>query len=332
MAGNMYDFDELAAFDNVMTSGSLTHSARKLGLAKSTLSRRITQLERRLGQPLLRRQSNRLLPTEAGQAFHDYCRQILELAERGRQALDELKEEISGELQLAIHSDLARGWLTARLKQFLQRHPAVQLTLRSCSAPPTEADSQAVTVWLGDTTGSELHQEVLGWLSRGVYGQPDYLAQRDCPRHPRDLARHDWVDLLGETEQGVTFIHPQEGEFRLQPPTSRLRVDQQALHVDAIASGHGLGLLPDWLAAAQKHTQPGSLTRCLTEWHVAPTPVTLLYPYGPQPRRLCELLTFLRQAVPTEWAAQPEIALNSETGAATTAVAPYATQRCTPAL
>lgn len=327
----MYDFDELAAFDSVMTSGSLTHSARKLGLAKSTLSRRITQLERRLGQPLLRRQSNRLLPTEAGQAFHVYCRQMLELAAKGRQALDELQAEISGELQLAIHSDLARGWLTSRLKQFLQRHPAVQLTLRTCSTPPIEANSQAVTVWLGDTTGSELHQEVLGWLSRGVYGQPAYLAQHDYPRHPHDLARHAWIDLLGETEQDVTLTHPQEGELCLQAPPSRLRVDQQALHIDVIAKGHGLGLLPDWLATGQERAQPGSLMRCLSEWHAAPMPVTLLYPYGPQPRRLSELLTFLRQAVPTEWAAEPEMTLDGEADAATAAVALCATQRCTPA-
>ena len=51
----MYDFDELAAFADVMTTGSLTRSAQKLGLAKSTLSRRISQLEARLNQPLLRR-------------------------------------------------------------------------------------------------------------------------------------------------------------------------------------------------------------------------------------------------------------------------------------
>ncbi|MCA1771842.1 MAG: LysR family transcriptional regulator, partial [Halomonas sp.] len=62
----MHDFDELKAFAEVMASGSLTRSAHKLGLAKSTLSRRISHLEARLDQPLLRRQANRLLPTEAG--------------------------------------------------------------------------------------------------------------------------------------------------------------------------------------------------------------------------------------------------------------------------
>ena len=65
VAPTMYDFDELAAFADVMTTGSLTRSAQKLGLAKSTLSRRISQLEARLNQPLLRRQANRLIPTEA---------------------------------------------------------------------------------------------------------------------------------------------------------------------------------------------------------------------------------------------------------------------------
>lgn len=302
----MHDFDELAAFDTVMTLGSLTQSARKLGLAKSTLSRRIAQLERRLGQSLLRRQSNRLLPTEAGELFHVYCRQILELAEQGRQALQELSEEVSGDVQLVTHYALARSWLAARLAEFMQRYPRILVTLKTCSAPPMDAENTGVTVWLGQVGETKLHQETLGWLSRGLYAHPDYLARRGQPQHPAELAQHAWIDLLGETDQGLTLIHPHQGEFCFQPPGSRLRVDQQILHVDAIADGHGLGIMPDWLAAERKRAHPDSLTRCLPEWSAPPVPVTLLYPYGPRPRRLSALLSFLQQRTPEEWAKGPD--------------------------
>ena len=300
----MYHIDELVAFDTIMSLGSLTRSAGQLGLAKSTLSRRIAHLEQQLGQPLLRRQSNRLLPTEAGQVFHRYCRQILELAEQGHQALDELQDEISGELHLAIHSELGPGWLTPRLGQFLQRYPAVRLMLSTCSTPPIEADSQGVSVWLGSACDSDQRQEVLGRLSCGIYGHPAYFVQHGYPRHPRDLARHAWLGLAGTCEQGVTLKHAEHDSFCFQPAGSRLRSDHSILHGDAIAAGYGLGLLPDWLAAARERAHPGSLMRCLDEWQVPSMPVTLLYPYGAQPRRLTALLAFLRQAVPAAWATE----------------------------
>lgn len=316
----MYNIDELVAFDTVMSLGSLTRSARQLGLAKSTLSRRIAHLEQQLGQPLLRRQSNRLLPTEAGQVFHRYCGQILELAAQGHQALDKLQDEISGELQLAIHSELGSSWLTPRLGQFLQSYPAVRLMLNTCSTPPVEADSQGVSVWLGSACDSEQRQEVLGWLSCSIYGHPAYVTQHGCPRHPRDLAQHAWLSLAGTCEQEVTLKHAEHDSFCFQPADSRLRSNHSTLHGDAIAAGYGLGLLPDWLAAARERAQPGSLMRCLDEWHAPLIPVTLLYPYGSQPRRLTALLAFLRQAIPPAWSAtQP---------CPSDAVALHATQRC----
>ncbi|EWG98870.1 LysR family transcriptional regulator [Halomonas sp. BC04] len=297
----MYDLDELLAFDHVMRSGSLTRTARTLDLAKSTLSRRISQLERQLGQPLLRRQSNRLLPTEAGQLFHGYCHQILELAEQGRQALDELSDEVSGELHVVAHNALARSWLSRLLAAFMDGHPGIRLTLQTGNTPPLSADSQALTVWLGEVPGGELRQEVLGWLDRGLYGHPDYFTRYGDPQHPHELARHAWIDLLGETEQGLTLTHPAQGAFRFQPPNSRFRVDQHMLHGDAIARGHGLGMMPEWLATLRERAHPGSLVRCLPEWRAAPVPVTLLYAFGPRPRRVSALLDYLRQSTPPEW-------------------------------
>lgn len=314
----MYDLDDILAFDHVMRSGSLTRSAAALGLAKSTLSRRIAQLERHVGQPLLRRQSNRLLPTEAGQVFHGYCTKMLALAEQGQQALEELSQDISGELQVASHGALARSWLASRLAQFMAHHPDVRVTLQTCTAPPLAAASQPVTLWLGEVDGSELRQEVVGWLSRSLYGHPDYFARHGHPRHPRELTRHAWIDLLGETEQGLTLHHPQKGEFGFQPPESRFRVDQQTLHGDAIARGHGLGVMPDWLANARERAHPGTLERCLAEWHAPPLPVVLLYPYGPRPRRLSALLAFLRQATPDEWQPSREPGVSATRGEANT--------------
>ncbi|MGO2132290.1 MAG: LysR family transcriptional regulator [Halomonas sp.] len=298
----MHDFDELAAFDAIMTSGSLTRSAREIGLAKSTLSRRIAQLEARLGQTLLRRQANRLIPTEAGLVYHDYCCQILSLASQSREALADLSEAVRGRLTLEVHCSLARSWAAKVVETFLASHPEVELTLQVREHPECSPESQCAQVWLGELPSNiSLRAEPLGQLSQRLYASPDYLTRHRTPAHPEELAHHPWIDLLGTTHEGLTLHHPEQGRFCFRPPRSRLCVDLPMLQVDAIVRSQGIGVLPDWIVAKREDHHPGELVPCLTEWRPTPLAVTLLSPYGQHSRRLDALLDALRQAVPTAW-------------------------------
>lgn len=297
----MPDLDELLAFASVMESGSLTQSAAELGLAKSTLSRRISQLESRLGQPLLKRQANQLLPTEAGDMYYQVSRQILDLAQRGQRHLDSLREEVSGQVVVEAHRALTRSWLGRCMEQFLEQYPAVSLTLRTREAPPRDPDFQGVGVWLGDILDGSLRHEPLGQLERGIYAHPDYLARHGAPESPETLSRHAWIDLIGETNGGLTLHHAQGATVHFQPPPSRFRVDQSTLHIDAITRAQGLGVLPCWLAAARERAHPGELKRCLVDWAPKPLPITLVYGFGRQPRKLATLLDHLRGSVPESW-------------------------------
>lgn len=297
----MYDFDELAAFADVMTTGSLTRSAQKLGVAKSTLSRRISQLEARLNQPLLRRQANRLIPTEAGLLFHHYCTELLAMAAHSQEALAELREEISGKVTLEVHGALARGWMAGVMDAFLTRYPKVELTLHTRETPPTKMHSNSVHIWLGATHECGLNQERLGHLTRGLYANPSYLANAGTPQHPNELDAHAWIDLLDTASSGLLLHHPEHADYLFNAPRSRLRVDLTALHIDAIAYGQGIGLLPHWVVERRERHHPGDLMHCLPGWEAAPLPVTLLYAYGHHSRRVNALLAFLREQVPAAW-------------------------------
>ncbi|OLO02829.1 LysR family transcriptional regulator [Salinicola socius] len=297
----MYDLEELKTFIDVMDSGSLTASARRLGVAKSTLSRRIAHLETQLSQPLLRRQANRLLPTEAGSLFLGYAREMLRIAEQSQLALDDLKAEISGGLVIKVHSALARSFMARQAELFLKRHPKASLEIRTLRSAPTLPDGSAIHLWVGTVAECGLRQETLGWITRGVYANPDYLLHRGTPSHPHELKNHAWVDLLGDTESGMTLDHPHHGRYHLPSADSRLRVDQLALHADAIARGQGVGLMPHWMAERRLQHHPDTLVQCLGEWQASPLPVTLLYPYGHQPRKIATLIDQLRQSIPADW-------------------------------
>ncbi|BES69132.1 LysR family transcriptional regulator [Marinobacter nanhaiticus D15-8W] len=297
----MYDLKELEAFASVIRSGSLTASARDLNLPKSTLSRRIRQLETSLGQSLLRRESNRLIPTEAGHVFYRYCHEILALASRGQEALDELREQISGELTLRAHGAFSRGWFTRQVESFMSEHPGIRVVLQTQVTAPTQAQSEGICLWLGEMEDCGMRQELLGSLTQGIYGQPEYLARRGRPEHPQALGAHAWVDLLGTSGDGVVLQHPREGVYPLSPPASYLKVDQLTLQGDAIARGRGLGLMPHWLADLRAQAHPGTLELCLPEWHGPALPIWLVYPHGHLPRRTRAFISYLRKSVPVAW-------------------------------
>ncbi|QEM82747.1 LysR family transcriptional regulator [Halomonas binhaiensis] len=299
----MPDLNALHAFNRVMETGSLTQSAAELGLAKSTLSRRISQLEAGLGQPLLKRQANQLLPTEAGRRYYAISRQILDLAQRGQRDLDSLREEVSGDIVVEAHRTLTRAWLGRAMEDFLEQHPGIRITLRTGEKPAQDPEFPGVCVWLGKIPESGLRHEEIGSLKLGIYAHPDYLAQHGAPREPADLARHSWVDLMGATHGGINLYHVDGRQEHFQPPSSRFRVDQPALHIDAIARGRGLGLLPCWQVAARNVAHPGQLERCLADWSPNALPVTLIYGFGHHPRKISALLSHLRQARPAAWAA-----------------------------
>ncbi|MBB5319956.1 LysR family transcriptional regulator [Marinobacter oulmenensis] len=296
----MYDFQELEAFVSVVRTGSLTASTRDLGLPKSTLSRRIRQLEEAVGQPLLLRQSRRILPNEAGRVFYRYSNDMLELASQGREALDELREEVSGRLSLRCHESFVRGWFSKLVESFMESHPDLRVAIGTQRAVPESLDSD-VCIWLGPVGDTALRQENLGNLTQGVYGSPDYFREHGSPQTPGDLDDHRWVDLLGDSAEGVVLRHSRLGVYPLTVPDRGLTVDQLSVQGDAIASGRGLGLMPHWLVEKRLQAHPGTLEPCLTEWQGPALPVTMLYPHGHLPRRVRAFLANIRAAVPAAW-------------------------------
>lgn len=298
----MYDLKELEAFAAVIRSGSLSLTARELNLPKSTLSRRIRQLEAGVGQPLLRRESNQLIPNEAGHVFYRYCDEILGLARQGSEALNELHEAITGELVLRSHEALIRGWFAQTVETFLSRHSNVNLRVHTQTDTPDD-QTDGVCLWLGELGDNRLRQERLGSLSQGIYGHPEYLEKRGRPRMPGDLQEHTWVDLLGQQDgtQPLTLHHNINGSYPLQPAASCLRFDQLCLQGDAIVRQRGLGLMPHWMAERRLHAHPGTLELCLPEWHGPSLSIWLLYPYGNLPRRTRAFLSHIRDSLPTDW-------------------------------
>lgn len=299
----MNDLVSLLAFQSVLRSGSLSQAARSLGVPKSTLSRRIRDLEESLGQVLIRREARRLIPTEAGEVLAKYADRLLLLAEQGQEALRDLGTEVCGELTIYAENALVRAWLADVVYDFLSQHPEVQLSLKTRIVAPSVDNHSQVHFWLGTPPEHGLRQELLGLLPVGLYASPSYLASYGTPQHPADLERHLWVQMEG---QGPDLILERGSATEaVRPQRAALEVDQLILLGDALARHMGVGLLPDWLARMRIQAHPETLVSCLPDWKASSEPLWLLYPHGHMPRRLSTFLTYIREQAPAEWRAQP---------------------------
>lgn len=299
----MQDLTSLQAFDALSRYKSLTAAAKAMGLPKSTVSRRLAQLETDLGQALIVRDGNRLHLTEAGQVFVSYCRQILELSEQGQNALQELQDEVSGQLVIVIHQELIRGWAMKVLDRFITAHPGIRLELYS-HCLPQQVENLDLWLWLGDLPVSNCRREKLGSWHYALYAAPDYLKQRGAPLHPRDLVNHAWVDLLGLGAEGLTLWHHELGSYNLAAADSRWKTDAVLLQTDALRQGKGVGLLPIGMAERFMAAHPGGIVPCLPEWHTGPVDIACYYTRGRPSRKLRSLLEVLRAECPDEWREQ----------------------------
>lgn len=299
----MHDFNEISVFAAVVEQGGLTPVAHSTGLPKSTLSRRISQLEARVGQRLLLRHSNRMVPTEAGSLFYNYCRQLMALAEQSQQSLDDLREEISGQLVLHVHNAFERGWLPAVADEFLAMHPGVRLELTVGARPP-DADQGGIGdiwLWLGSDQSSSLRCERLGRWETALYASPQYVGTHGMPERPDQLGRHRWVNLLDVGSRPVLLQHEGGGEYLFTPAPSRLKVDTLVLQADSLVRGQGIGVLPSWYASRYEQAHPGSFVHCLPGWNPAPLQVNLHYSFGRPARKVSALAECLRREIPPEW-------------------------------
>ncbi len=295
----MHDLTSMRAFDALQEHKSLTAAAKALNQPKSTLSRRLAQLEADIGQALTVREGNRLALTKAGQVFAHYSKQMLELADESYEAIQGLNNKVSGQLTVVCHPALMRGWLSHLLNDFLQDNPKIKVRLSSEYIPgENEPD---LFFWVGEYPGIEWRKYTLGYWRYGVYASPSYLESAQAIKQPDDLKLHPWIDFGSVRKAGLSIRNQHQKVYFLDPMESRLECDNLALQIDAVANGNGIGLLPESIAKGYSKHHPDRIVDCLPGWRTDTTEINYYVQRGLVPRRLLALLDKVESNVPESW-------------------------------
>jgi DNA-binding transcriptional LysR family regulator len=284
----------MALFAEIVDSGSLSAAARRVGSTPSAVSQQLRLLEEALGLVLLHRSTRRLTLTEAGERYYPACAAMVAQARSADQALERLRDEPEGELRLA--APIGFGELLAAALEPLRRHPRLRLHLLLDDTPIDLIGERVdLALRVGRFTDSSLVARRLGELQRQLCAAPRYLAERGWPRHPAELAGHDWLGLppRGAAADTLSFqgLQGEREEVRVE---ARLFASQvTALQAMAVA---GWGLYVGMADDVRQPMAEGRLAPVLPDWRLEPAAVFAVTPRrGEQPAKVRHALQALQQ-------------------------------------
>lgn len=291
----------MALFAEIVDGGSISAAARRVGSTPSAVSQQLRLLEEALGLVLLHRSTRRLTLTEAGERYYPACAAMVAQARSADQALERLRDEPEGELRLA--APIGFGELLSTALEPLRRHPRLRLHLLLDDTPIDLIGERVdLALRVGRFTDSALVARRLGELQRQLCAAPRYLAERGWPRHPGELAAHDWLGLPPRSGAVDTLsfqdAQGKREEVRVEP---RLLASQvTALQAMAVA---GWGLYVGMTDDVRQAMAEGRLAPVLPDWRLAPAAVFAVTPRrGEQPAKVRHALQALQQ----HFAARPK--------------------------
>lgn len=267
--------DAMSTLLAVAKAGSLSAAARRSGTPLATVSRRISELEAHLKTRLLHRSNRRLVPTDAGQAYLESCRRILDdIDEAERTARGEYVTP-SGALALAAPVVFGRWHLLPVVTAFLTAFPTIDIRLCLADRLTNLMEEHIdVALRIGSLPDSNLHATRIGALRRIVCGSPAYLAGAGVPRTPACLASHACITFEGLMSPTSWTLGSGRSEVTV-PIRSRLTVTTAEAAVDAAIAGLGLTRVLSYQAA--RAVRDGSLVVVLRDFEPEHWPVHLLY-------------------------------------------------------
>lgn len=263
----MQDLNDLYYYAQVVEHGGFAPAGRALGIAKSRLSRRIAELESRLGVRLLQRSTRRFSVTDVGQIYYQHCRAMLIEAEAAQDAVAALQSEPRGTVKLSCPIALLHAHVGSMLADFLQQYPQVNLQLDATNRRVdvlAEGYDLAIRVRPPPLEDSGLVLRVLSDRGQCLVASPALIARCGGAHIPADLQQ--WPSLgLGSGPQSFQWSlqHADGSSVQLPHQPRLITTDMVALRNAALA-GIGVVQLPRLMVTEQLAN--GSLVPVLPDW------------------------------------------------------------------
>jgi DNA-binding transcriptional LysR family regulator len=278
------DVEELRTFVEVADAGGVSPAARRLGVAKSVVSRRLLRLEENLGIQLLARTTRGAALTEAGTTFRDYAARVCAEIDAAKEAILPAGD-LQGRLRIAAPLSFGPTHFAQVLADFGRRHP--QLHIHTCYTDrfvDLIAEGYDCAIRVGYLQDSNLLARRVGPLYVKLLASPDYIREHGAPETLEDLAVHSAL------MQGTEVWQLMDGDKIITVrPQGRFKADNGSALVAAALAGLGIAYLPDGLT--DEHVATGALVPVMTRYQPAAAGIYVIRPPGQYPSRKVRVLT-----------------------------------------
>lgn len=263
----MQDLNDLYYYVQTVDHGGFAPAGRALGMPKSKLSRRIAQLEDRLGVRLIQRSTRHFIVTEVGQTYYEHCKAMLVEAEAAQAAIDTVHAKPCGVIRLTCPVALLHAHVGAMLADFMMSYPQVTVYLEATNRRIdllSEGVDVAIRVRPPPLEDSDLVMRVLSERGQCLVASPKLVQQFGPPAAPSELG--EWPSLgLGAPQQTHSWVlhGPNASEAILHHRPRFVTTDMIALRNAALAS---VGVVQLPVLMVQEQLAAGSLLKVLPEW------------------------------------------------------------------
>jgi DNA-binding transcriptional LysR family regulator len=296
------DLNDILVFTKVVETRSFTGAAELLGLPKSTVSRKLAQLEERLGVRLVQRTTRKLALTDIGQAYYERCAQIVADVASAEQLVTDMQSTPRGRVRITAPVDLSMRYLGAICARFIASHPDVNVELdASDRIVDLIEEGFDLAVRFGALTESTLIARRLCRLESLLVATPSYLERRGTPATVEDLEEHARV-LFTPTPRVQSWpLVLGDAMYEFGRPAFFASNNVGAVH-DAVLAGAGIAVLSEFMVADD--IAAGRLVPVLPDWRIRSVDVHAVYPARQNlPPRLSLFVEHLAKALdPVPWA------------------------------
>lgn len=282
--------NDMALFVEVVKAKGFRSAAETIGMPNSTLSRRISMLEKSIGLRLLHRTTRKIELTEAGKIYFEQCKRIVDEARLAHEQLGEILAQPSGVLRVSLPVDFAVTYLAPLIVEFARLYPGItfdfDLTPRRVDLISEPFD---VAIRMGKSEDSQLIARTLASLTPRLYASPGYLEQSGEPREPEDIEQHECLSIL---KASAWTLH--DGKRTVKVSVGGRFILNSVGMIRRLATlDMGIILMPEEIVADELSSK--KLLRIMPEWHGMPITVYAITETRLLPAKTRKFIEFLSE-------------------------------------
>ncbi|TDK23823.1 LysR family transcriptional regulator [Luteimonas aestuarii] len=275
-----HDLNDTLIFVKVVEHGSFVGAAKSLRLPKTTVSRKVQELETRLGAQLLHRTTRKLGLTEAGNVYFEHSQRIARDLNEAESAVSQLQAGPRGWLRFTAPYSIGIDKIAPLLGEFHSRHPEVRVEMLLSNEPlDLIAGEIDVALRFGDLPDSTLVARKLSVLHTQVYAGSAYIARYGEPLHPDELQYHRTLaSPKNRNGNGYAFFLDDGNGRQAFPVNPILVANDPSAWKGALLCGEGLTIAADVMV--KPFVEQGMVKRVLAGWTGGEYQLNAVFPRG----------------------------------------------------